>query len=170
MKEINLLIRKLEKKITNPIKGLPEEVFLFLTRISPVINVDLLIRNKKGQILLTWRKKGEKFLPGWHIPGGIIRFKEKIDKRLKLTAKNELGCKVKFKKNPIEFSELHLNQKNRSHFISLLFDCMIIDGPDKKLKYRKGKPQSGQWKWFDSCPKNIIQPHKRCKKYFLKQN
>ena len=168
MKEINLLIRKLEKKISNPKKGLPEEIFLLLTRISPVINVDLLIKNKKGQILLTWRKKGEKFLPGWHIPGGIIRFKEKIEKRIKLTAKNELGCKVKFKKIPIEFSELHLKQKNRSHFISLLFDCIIIEGPDQKHKYLKGKPQPGQWKWFDRCPNNIILPHKRCNKYFLK--
>ena len=51
-------IKNIEKKVKNPNKGLPEEIFLFLTRISPMINVDLLIKNKKKQTLLVWRKKG----------------------------------------------------------------------------------------------------------------
>tara|TARA_Y100000590_G_scaffold129476_1_gene148020 strand:- start:1668 stop:2177 length:510 start_codon:yes stop_codon:yes gene_type:complete len=167
MKDINLLIKELEKKINNPKKGLPEEIFLFLTRISPVINVDLLIQNQKGETLLTWRKKGEKFLPGWHIPGGIIRFKEKVNKRLKLTALNELGCKLKFSKKPIAFNELHLKQKNRSHFISMLYKCKIIKGPKKKMKYKQGSPKPGQWKWFSKCPKDIIEPHKNYKDFFV---
>ena len=37
----------LEKKIKEPKKGLPEEIFLLISRISPLINVDLLIKNKK---------------------------------------------------------------------------------------------------------------------------
>ena len=147
--------------------GLPTHLFEYVSSITPIINVDLLVHNPSEGIILSWRS--DKFYgPGWHVPGGIIRFKEKIEKRIKLTAKNELGCKVKFKKIPIEFSELHLKQKNRSHFISLLFDCIIIEGPDQKHKYLKGKPQPGQWKWFDRCPNNIILPHKRCNKYFLK--
>ena len=36
-------IKFIEKKIKNPKKGLPEEIFLFSTRINPMINVDLLI-------------------------------------------------------------------------------------------------------------------------------
>ena len=153
-------IKNIEKKVKNPNKGLPEEIFLFLTRISPMINVDLLIKNKKKQTLLVWRKKGEKYKEGWHIPGGIIRFKETIRNRIRHTAKNELGSKVTYKKQPIFYNEIHLKQKNRSHFISLLFECKIITGPRKDFQYIKGKPKVGQWKWHDKCPKNLIKPHK----------
>ena len=159
------LIKKIESKIKNPKKGLPKEVFLFLTRISPMINIDLLIKNKKKQTLLVWREKGERYDEGWHIPGGIIRFKETIDKRIILTAKNELGSKIKFAKQPIFYNEIHLNQKNRSHFISLLFECKILSGPKKKLMFKKGKPLPGEWKWHDKCPSDLIKPQYKYKKF-----
>ena len=55
----------------NPECGLSDEVFLSLTRLTPMINVDLLIRDGAGRVLLTWRE--DQFYPaGWHIPGGII--------------------------------------------------------------------------------------------------
>ena len=73
-------IHKIEKQIHNPKQGLPEEIFLFATRITPMINVDLLIKDYNGNTLLTWRDDGY-HKPGWHIPGGIIRLKEKLAKR-----------------------------------------------------------------------------------------
>jgi ADP-ribose pyrophosphatase len=161
MKQIKLI----EKKLTNPKKGLPKEIFLFLTRISPMINVDLLIKNKKKQTLLVWRQKGEKYKEGWHIPGGIIRFQETIRDRILNTAKNELGSKVTYKTQPIFYNEIRLKQKNRSHFISLLFECKIVTGPKKNLKYIKGLPKVGQWKWHDKCPKNLIKPHSNYRKF-----
>ena len=45
MKEINLLIRKLEKKISNPKKGLLRKSKSLLELV--LINVDLLIKKKK---------------------------------------------------------------------------------------------------------------------------
>ena len=73
-------------KIKDPKKSLPEDIFLLLSRISPLVNVDLLIKNKKNQILLTWRQKGQVYPEGWHIPGGIIRYKEKFTNRIKEVA------------------------------------------------------------------------------------
>ena len=60
-----------------------------------MINIDLLIKIKKNKPY-SFGEKGERYDEGWHIPGGIIRFKETIDKRIILTAKNELGSKIKF--------------------------------------------------------------------------
>ena len=54
MKQIKII----EKKIKNPKKGLPEKIFLFLSRISPMINVDLLIKNKKKTNLTCLEEKG----------------------------------------------------------------------------------------------------------------
>ena len=49
MKRHKQLIKKLESKISNSKKGLPEDIFLFLSRISPLINVDLLKKEKKKE-------------------------------------------------------------------------------------------------------------------------
>ena len=53
-----------------------------------------MVKNYNKEFNLRLRKKGEKFLPGWHIPGGIIRFKEKVNKRLKLTAFINVLCEL----------------------------------------------------------------------------
>ena len=155
-KLLNDKIKDLENYIINPRKGLPESIFLFLTRISPMINVDLLVKNNRGQTLLTWRKKGEKYPAGWHVPGGIIRFKEKASERVKKVAKLELGSEVLFDENPIFIKEIFLNQKNRSHFISLLYLCKLKN--KIKINFKNGI-NNEKMQWFSKCPKNIIKPH-----------
>ena len=90
--ELARIIDVLESSIQNPSEGLPEELFLFITWITPIINVDLLIKNEQNHTLLTWRDDG--YWPaGWHVPGGIIRYKETIAQRIKVVAKTELGLK-----------------------------------------------------------------------------
>jgi colanic acid biosynthesis protein WcaH len=158
-------ILNLEKKISNKKKGLPEDIFLFTSRITPLINVDLLIKDKKLGTLLAWRNKGEKYPAGWHVPGGIIRFKEKIHNRIKLVAKNELKINIIFKKKPIAINEIHLNQKNRSHFISLLFSCKLKKKLNLKKRSKNSVEKSGEWMWFKKAPKNLIKPHKIYKKF-----
>ena len=56
-------------------QDLPEELFRFISTISPLVNVDLLIKDDTNRTLLTWRDD-EHYGAGWHVPGGIIRFKE----------------------------------------------------------------------------------------------
>ena len=71
----------LEDDIGAQSTGLPQEIFYFVSRTTPMVNVDLLIKDERKRTLLAWRNDalaGE----GWHLPGGIIRFKEKIEERL----------------------------------------------------------------------------------------
>jgi len=42
---IHEAIKFLDKQIPNPSLGLPEEVFLFISRTTPIVNVDLLIKD-----------------------------------------------------------------------------------------------------------------------------
>ena len=163
---INDCINIIEKKIIDPSIKLPENIFLFVSRITPLINVDLLIKNDLNQTLLTWRQPGQTYKEGWHVPGGIIRYKEKIKDRINAVAANELKCSVVFKKTPISINQLMLNQKNRGHFISLLFACKLTTKPDAKIHYVTGNPKIGEWSWHNVCPKNIIIPHKMYKKFF----
>jgi colanic acid biosynthesis protein WcaH len=162
--KIKKVIECLEKHIKDPSKGLPEDIFLFVSRMVPMINVDLLIKNDKGQTLLIWRHD-KYYGPGWHIPGGIIRYKEKMADRVAIVAKNELGTTVDFEENPIAVNEM-INPigKDRGHFISLLFSCKLKSDPDKNIEYTRGAPDVGQWSWRNSA-ENLIEEQKIYKKF-----
>lgn len=158
--KIQKIIDQLEPFIKDPSKGLPEEIFLFMSRITPLINVDLLIKNKKKQTLLTWRDDGY-FPAGWHIPGGIVRYKEAMTHRIKAIAAAELGAKVKCGNTPLVIQEVIIPSfKDRAHAISFLYECSLASILDKNLGYIKGTPQQGQWAWFDRCPKDLICVHR----------
>ena len=165
MLDLEECIKKIEQSAGNPSRGLPESVFLLLGRLTPYINVDLLIKNEKGQTLLTWRKAGEVVEPGWHLPGGIIRYKEDINKRIYAVAKNELQAEVEFEEKPIAVNQIMLEQTNRAHFISLLYACTLVKEPNLGLLYKRGKPRTGQWAWHDRCPKDLISPHEIYKNF-----
>jgi ADP-ribose pyrophosphatase YjhB (NUDIX family) len=151
--------------IGDPSKGLPEDIFLFISGITPLVNVDLLIKNERNHTLLTWRD--DDFYPaGWHIPGGIIRFKERIFDRIGAVAASELGARVRFNKEPLVIREtIHPSRRTRGHFISMLFECRLVTKPDKRWQYDKGNPKAGQWAWHSKCPDNLISVHAMYRKF-----
>jgi colanic acid biosynthesis protein WcaH len=157
--ELGEVIGVLESFMSNPADGLPEELFLFISRVTPLINVDLLIKNEQNQTLLTWRDDGC-YPPGWHVPGGIIRYKETIVDRVKMVAKNELGVEVEFYQAPMAINEIiKTTQKNRGHFISLLYKCSLITQPDERLMCKGKSPNPNEWMWHRYCPADIIPVH-----------
>ena len=118
--DLSTLLDRVSQHVADPKIGLPQEIFYFLSSLTPMVNVDLLIKNKKGQTLLTWRS--DMFHgPAWHIPGGIIRFKEGIGDRIEKVAQSEIGCSVRFSIAPIDVRSLVNKERDvRGHFISLL--------------------------------------------------
>ena len=104
-------ITKLLSKASNPTKGLPEDVFLLISQLTPMVNVELLINDKKKGTLLTWRDD-DFYGPGWHLPGGIIRFKEEVLTRINKVAKSELGATVMLENSPIEVYEIMNNERD----------------------------------------------------------
>jgi ADP-ribose pyrophosphatase YjhB (NUDIX family) len=162
--DIKETIATLEAVVQDPTKGLPEELFLFVSRITPLINVDLLIKDERNHTLLTWRDDGY-WAPGWHVPGGIIRYKEKIADRVKAVANSELGAEVEFNPAPLAMNEfIYEHMKSRGHFISLLYQCRLVTEPDGRLRC-SGKPKPEEWMWHACCPGNIITPHEVYRKY-----
>lgn len=71
--------------------GLGTELFLFSSTLIPVVNVDLLLTNSKHEILLAWRDDPHTG-KGWHIPGGCVRFKEKLMDCVQKTAITGIWC------------------------------------------------------------------------------
>ena len=152
-------LAELEAAIRSPDKGLPEDIFLFISRVTPLVNVDLLVQNDQNQTLLTWRDDGY-YPPGWHVPGGIIRYKETFEERIRAAAKIELGAEVRFDGTPLAINQVVQNEwKNRGHFISLLFKCCLITSLDEGLRCKTEPADTNQWKWHEHCPANIIPVH-----------
>ncbi len=80
----------LDRQVSNPSAGLPDELFFFISRTTPMVNVDLLIKDENRRTLLAWREDSIAGT-GWHIPGGIIRFKETFEQRIQKVAQLEVG-------------------------------------------------------------------------------
>lgn len=137
-------------------RGLPEEVFLLASSLTPMINVDLLIQDEDGRSLLTWRH--DRFYgPGWHIPGGIIRFKESAASRIAAVAAGELGASVSADSSPIGLHEItNPNRDIRGHFISLLYACRLSSPLDEARRFSAEAPRNGDWAWHDRAPDDLI--------------
>jgi len=161
---INEAIEYLDKCVPDPTSGLPDEVFYYISRTTPLINVDLLIKDEKGRTLLGWRD--DKYSgTGWHIPGGIIRFKEKMEDRIRAVAELEIGTEVQFDPKPIEINEMIDWKKNdRGHFISILFECSLFSNFKPKNK-NLTETDPGFLKWHDKCPDNLLGWHEVYRKY-----
>ena len=167
------LIEKIESYVENPSKGLPDDIFDFVGRLTPYINVDLLVINNSGQTLLAWR--GETLFSGsvgsgWHIPGGIIRFQENISNRIKEVAHQEMGARLSYhSEQPLTVNQvLDFKAKNRSHFISLLYKCELEDNYEINNKNLK-IGDVGFLKWHTGIPKNLLRNHYIYKKYLTKE-
>ncbi len=159
MEKIKEAVKLLKSCVADPRVGLPEDLFLLVTQLTPMVNVDLLIQDKKRGTLLTWREDPY-YEPGWHVPGGIVRLKEKMEERVRAVAQDELGATVTFDPIPIAVREvIRPDRETRGHFVSLLFRCTLTSPPQERYVYRSGDPMPGEWAWHAKCPENIIRVH-----------
>lgn len=146
----------------HPEQGLGEELFLQISSLVPIVNVDLLVYNDKGQFLLT-KRDDPHCGNGWHVPGGCIRFKETCEERIRKVAQKELGIsQLSIEKEPIKVFEIieheHRpieNQNERAHFITLVYKCHVGDA----YEINNGnltEEDAGFIRWFDKLPDNLL--------------
>lgn len=149
------LIAALERSIGSARDGLPEDVFEFVSRLTPFVNVDLLIKDADGRTLLTWRH--DRFYgPGWHVPGSIIRFQERAVDRVHACARAELGADVDVEPAPLFVMESIAGDATRGHSISLLFRCRLTSPLDESRRAGGAHPTAGQWGWHERSPANLL--------------
>ena len=142
-----------------PENRLGDELFLFASTLMPVVNVDLLVFNDKDQVLLSWRNDPHCGC-GWHVPGGCLRFKETLENRVHKTAINEFGVDVEMNSEAIGLFEIFSpnfrdgieDQRERAHFITIVYECKLLE----ELKNNRIEVESGNLKWFDELPENLL--------------
>jgi len=163
--KIEGMFYQIESFIKNPTAGLPEKVFLFLSKMTPLINIDLLIKNEQSETLLIWRDD-QYYGHGGHVQDGIIRYKESIANRIRKVAMTELSAEVDFKPTPLSINEIIVIRTERGYFISLLYECKLLMPPGEKLKYKdNGNPKNGEWIWHKKYSNNIIKVREISRKF-----
>jgi len=164
--EARLLTSYLEARAASDRRDMPQDLFLLVSRLTPLVNVDLLIQDAENRTLLTWRAD-EFYGAGWHLPGGVIRFRETAGERVRAVARGELGAEVTFEPTPLWVAEsIDRTREIRGHFISLLYRCALTTAPDAELEYRGGRPAPGQWQWHAACPPDLLPVHRIYQRFF----
>lgn len=145
----------LDQTVPDPSAGLPDALFFFISRKTPMVNVDLLIQDETGRTLLSWRD--DRFCGrGWHIPGGIVRFKETLLHRVRKVGELEIGATVPFDPQPIAVNEIIAEEtETRGHFISFLYRCRLRSSfVPRNGGLRPDCP--GFLQWHRDCPADLI--------------
>lgn len=151
--------------------GLPEKLFLAVSAIFPVANVDLLILDEENRVLLSWREDAY-FGRGWHLPGGCLRYKETMLERLQKTALSELGTEVEVNPEPLAVRDVILGKgrtepRLRAHHLAVLYECRLRD--NSVVQAQDGEEhKSGYMKWFSKLPEDILPVHDVYKDVFAK--
>lgn len=164
--DIREAISFLENESTTASEGLPYELFLFVSQITPLVSVDLLIKDTSNSTLFTWRDD-EFFGTGWHLPGGVIRHNETIEQRIGKVGQLELGAQLSHEANPLTFvQDVDPSKKYRGHFVAFLYRCSLLSGLDPSLQFSGHNPRPGEWAWFKGQPGPLINVHHVYREFF----
>ena len=155
---INLLIK--------PKYGLGKRIFLILSQLTPITNVELIIKTSHNKSLLIFRDD-EFYGPGWHLPGGVLRFKEKSSTRIIKTIENEIGVfspKIQDIKLIGIFEIVNLKMIVRSHFISLIFKVTLEENANQFKDFNPHNEYlNGEVAAHVESPNNLIKEHLKYK-------
>ncbi len=72
---------------------LSREVFLQVVKNTPLVSIDLIVRDGQGKVLLG-RRANEPARGSWFVPGGSIRKDERLDQAFRRICRAELGFEL----------------------------------------------------------------------------
>ena len=141
--------------------GLGEHLFHAISRLTPMVNVDLLVQKTfqgKRHTLLSWRE--DDFYIGWHFPGGIVRFKEKLLDRIIKVSEDELSSEVIRSEGPLAINEITNPERDvRGHFISFLYSVELSRYPQIQVSDSDETLLKDTFRWFVSPPPDLLKQH-----------
>ncbi|MCS7131654.1 MAG: NUDIX hydrolase [Hadesarchaea archaeon] len=88
-----------------------------LFKRHPLLVVDIIISTPKGVILI--RRAREPYKGRWALPGGFVKYGERVEEAAVREAEEETGLKVRLKKLVGVYSEP--NRDPRGHLVSICF-------------------------------------------------
>ncbi len=147
---------------------LPPEVLIDVIRYTPLVSIDLVVRDEDGRVLVGWRtNRPAQNL--WFVPGGRICKDERIADAFRRISKNELGVALEQSQAWFLGVYEHFYADNfaerpgfGTHYIVLGYEVRL-DSPLAALP----DDQHEQYRWF-SVAELLADPavHDNTKAYF----
>lgn len=157
LQEAAAALQIVDASLAHPVSDMPRYLFDFVVRITPMVNVDVLVFDSKGGFFLTWRDDPQHG-SGWHIPGGIVRNKERFMDRANRVIETELALKVQTLSSPVQITErINPDSLGRSHFLSILILGHVASSANYP-SLEKNSVGDGV-KLFKRCPKDLLSVH-----------
>jgi colanic acid biosynthesis protein WcaH len=147
---------------------LDPEIFLEIVRLTPLVSIDLVVRNAVGEVLLGLRRN-RPAQGMWFVPGGRLAKDERLIEALARQTRTELGLEVE--PGACRFLGVfeHLYSDNFSakpgiatHYIVLAYELS-----SKLIPETLPTEQHSDWRWF-TVPELLESPsvHPNTKRYF----
>lgn len=144
------------------IKKLPHKIFLETFKLVPRVAINLVIKNDKGEILLT--KRAIPPMKGyWHIPGGFLEKGEGLLECVKRIATKEIGIDINADVEQLGTFE-DLDEDPRGHIIDIMYGYKL-----KSNLPQRQTSESAEIKFFKNIPEKIGFNHKDYLLYISKQ-
>lgn len=148
---------------------LGKELFSSVIKSTPLISIDLIIRNDENDILLGKRLNKPAY-GSWFVPGGRIYKDEKIEDAFTRITKNEIGKAYDISTAIFKGVYQHFYNDNvyndsfSTHYIVLAFEFMINE------ELSLDTIQHEKYKWFEEDElQNNNEVYSYVKDYFTKQ-
>ncbi len=126
---------------------------------NPALTADIIIENKKGEVVLIQRKFPP-FQGQWALPGGFVEYGETVEHAAVREAKEETGLRVKLEKLIGVYSDPRRDP--RGHTVAVAFSARVLSG---KLK---AQDDAGDARWFKKVPPGALAfDHEKILKHFL---
>ncbi|OGZ72567.1 MAG: hypothetical protein A2908_01700 [Candidatus Staskawiczbacteria bacterium RIFCSPLOWO2_01_FULL_38_12b] len=138
--------------MADPEKRLTDEEYKFIYERVPRLCLDFIIV-KDDKVLLSKRDIAP-YKGYWHLPGGMVRYKESFDEAAERILKSELGLKPKMKKL-IGYMQMpdEINENNTLvHSVSIAFLTTLEEGDIK------GSEQAHEIEYFALLPEENLHP------------
>ena len=147
---------------------LSKSSFLDVVKNTPLVSIDLLVRNSNKDVLLG-RRVNEPAKQFWFVPGGRILKDEALEDAFSRTVKNELGLVLDKSKSRFYGLYEHFYENNvfnddfSTHYIVLAHELSLSAVPELNQ-------QHSEYRWFNiEALLNNENVHKYTKDYFRKK-
>jgi len=131
-------------------KRVKDRNFLNVVASTPLVSIDLIVRNEEGHVLLG--KRTNRPAKGyWFVPGGRIRKNERIVDTFERISESELGLRFELKNANFLGVYEHLYDDNffgeediGTHYVVLAYECRLDSGAQILLD-----AQHSDVRWWD---------------------
>lgn len=126
---------------------LPQDVFEVVIRSTPLVSIDIILKNTTGEVLLG-KRNNRPAKGNWFVPGGRVLKDEPLDLAFKRLIENELGLRGKVNSNfkgvyQHFYDDNFLGDTFTTHYVVLAYE-VCFNGELSSLP----EEQHSDYKWF----------------------